>query len=729
VGAACAAARKNLKETRMRRFALPPAWCALSTATLLCSLYANFARAQAPANAETNASPPQPAWAAPNPEPPPDEREVRERAWELRSGSTTLGPAGGIYVVDAASGAPKSFRLQVVNEFFVLKDYLYDGDKNRFSNSSLALSVTPIRYLELSAAMTARSNRNSRGEPESLFSLGNLFIDVKSWGEPTRGLSLGGDVLVAFRNGPNKAGIDPAGTSVGLRANLGLDFRKLTSREAPLILRSNFGYLFDNSAKMMEPIEDARLDNLQDQGIALPNGDEYRHLARRDERLAFGVNRVDVFRLALGLEVPLAPSERFAIHPIAEWQLDIPVNRQGFDCPYVTGPGGGKLGGTDSCLADEGADTWPQRVTAGVRMYPGLPGLSLLLAADLGVGGTTNFVQELAPTTPYRVVLGAGWTADLQPPPPKVVVKEVQVPIPAGVPLGRVRGSIVEQGETGVVVPNAKVSFPGRDFSTLLTGADGTFLSYAFPPGQVQLEIDADGYEPGNCAATIQPEGGDVALVCALAALPRVGSASIQVLDLNGAPLAGVNLVVTGGLGGVTDVDGRLRLKDLKPGELSARIEHPGYLVSVTPFPVKVREETTVTIQLIPVPKVASVRIQGAKITVKGTIFFAPNTAVIEARSTPLLTEIANVLIQHPELLQVEVQGHTDDTGSEARNASLSEERALAVRDWLSKAGVERDRLIAKGYGATKPLAPNLTEQNRARNRRVEFVVLQRAGQ
>jgi OOP family OmpA-OmpF porin len=716
----------------MRRFALPPAWCALTTATVLCSLYASSASAQvapAPASVETSASAPQPAAGAPAAEALPDEQEMRERAWELRSGSTTLGPAGGIYVLDAASGAPKSFRLQAVNEFFVLKDYLYDGDKDRFSNSSLALSVTPVRYLELSAAMTARSNRNSRAEPESLFSVGNLFFDIKSWGEPTRGLSLGGDVLIAFRSGPNNPGIDAAGTSVGLRANLGLDFRKLTSREAPLILRSNFGYLFDNSAKMVEPTEDQRLENLRQQGIALPGDDEYRHLARRDERLAFGINRVDVFRLALGLEVPLAPHERFAIHPIAEWQLDIPVNRQGFDCPYITGPGGGKLGGTDSCLAVEGVDTWPQHISVGARMYPGLPGLSILLAADLGVGGTTNFVQELAPTTPYRVVLGAGWTADLQPPPPKVVVKQVEVPIPAGVPLGRIRGSIVEQGETGVVVPNARVGFPGREFTTLLTGADGNFISYAFPPGQVQLEIAADGYEPGNCAATIQPEGGDTALVCALAALPRVGSANLQVLDASGAPLAGVHVVVTGGFGGITDVEGRLRLKDLKPGELNARIEHPGYLVSVTPFTVKVREESSVTIQLLPVPKTASVKLQGAKITVRGTIFFAPNTAVIEGRSTPLLTEIANLLIQHPELLQVEVQGHTDDTGSEARNGALSEDRAAAVKEWLGKAGVERDRLIAKGYGASKPLAPNLTEQNRARNRRVEFVVLQRAGQ
>jgi outer membrane protein OmpA-like peptidoglycan-associated protein len=722
----------------MRRFALPLAWCALSTATLFCTAFATAARAQdaasAQASIETGSSASQPAAnalpatpvAAATPATSGD-REARDRAWELRSGSTALGPAGGIYVVDAASGAPQSFRLQAMSEFFVLKDYLYDNDKNRFANSSFALSVTPIKYLELSAALTARSNKNSRGEPRVLHAMGDLYFDIKSWGEPTRGLSLGGDVSVNFRTGPNDAGIDASGTSIGLRANLALDLRKMTSREVPLILRGNFGYLFDNSAKMLESIEQRRFDNLAPAAGA-DMSDEYRHLARRDERLAFGISRVDVFRLALGLEVPIEAHERFSIHPIAEWQLDIPVNRQGFDCPYVTGPGGGKLGGTDSCLADEGVDTWNQRLSAGVRMYPGLPGLSVLLGADLGVSGTTNFVQELAPTTPYRVILAAGYTTDLQPKPPQVVVKEVQVPIPAGVPLGRIRGTVVEQGDLGVVVANAKVSFPGRDFSTLLTAADGTFVTYAFPPGEVQLEVAAEGYETGNCAATIQAEGGDVSLACALVALPRVGSANLQVLDEKGAPVVGVNVVVTGAAGGVTDVEGRLKLNDLNAGEYSARVEQAGYLVSVTPFTVKVREETQATIQLVATPKTSSVKVQGNKIQVRGTIFFAPNTATLEARSTPLLTEIANVLIQHPEILQVEVQGHTDDTGSETRNATLSEERAGAVKDWLSKAGVERDRLVAKGYGATKPLAPNLTEQNRAKNRRVEFVIVQRAG-
>jgi outer membrane protein OmpA-like peptidoglycan-associated protein len=718
----------------MRRFALPAVWCAVLTGWLFCSPLLSPVAADETAKPEATAAEAktdgtQASTKTSTGELSEEEREARDREWDLRAGSTYLGPAGGIYVLDAASGAAQSFRLQAITNFFYIKDYLYNNDKDRYVGSALSVSVTPIKYLEFSAAFDNRSNSNSRGVPKVLSSIGNMTFDVKAWGEPVRGFALGGDVQLAFRSGPNKLGVDAAGTSFGLRGNLSLDLRKMTKREAPLILRGNFGYYFDQSAKMVENIEDKRYGNLPNPAA---RNDEYRHLVRRDERLAFGINRVDHAIIALGLEVPLKPAPRFALHPIAEWQLDVPVNRQGFDCPYITGPGGKKLGGTDSCLADEGVDTFHQSLTAGLRMYPAIPGLNILLAAQLGVGGTTNFVQELAPNAPYRVILAAGYTADVQKKKPEVVIKEVEklVEVQAGVTLGRIKGTILEQGADGVVVANAKISFPGRDVSRLLTAADGTFVSFGFVPGDVQVEVEADGYETGNCTTTIPPAGGDVSLACMITALPRVGTASIQVFNDKGAPLPGVSLAVTGPdfKNVATDSEGRVRLSEIKPGEYKVRIEHPGYLVSVSSLIVKVREETQQTIQLVATPKVASVKIQGSKITVKGTIYFSLNTAKIESRSDALLTEIANVLMSHPELLQVEIQGHTDDTGMPTRNSQLSQERAEAVKDWLSRAGVERDRLLAKGYGAEKPVAPNLNERNRARNRRVEFVILQQAG-
>ena len=72
---------------------------------------------------------------------------------------------------------------------------------------------------------------------------------------------------------------------------------------------------------------------------------------------------------------------------------------------------------------------------------------------------------------------------------------------------------------------------------------------------------------------------------------------------------------------------------------------------------------------------------------------------------------------------KVEVQGHTDGTGTPAHNQKLSEDRASSVVAWLTAHGIASERLTAKGYGDSKPLVPNVTELNKARNRRVQFII------
>lgn len=73
-----------------------------------------------------------------------------------------------------------------------------------------------------------------------------------------------------------------------------------------------------------------------------------------------------------------------------------------------------------------------------------------------------------------------------------------------------------------------------------------------------------------------------------------------------------------------------------------------------------------------------------------------------------------------------EIAGHTDDTGSEEANQVLSRERAQAVKDFLVEYyGIDPDRLVARGYGESRPVASNETEEGRARNRRVVFTRLE----
>ncbi len=99
--------------------------------------------------------------------------------------------------------------------------------------------------------------------------------------------------------------------------------------------------------------------------------------------------------------------------------------------------------------------------------------------------------------------------------------------------------------------------------------------------------------------------------------------------------------------------------------------------------------------------------------------------ATLTPESKQELDELADMLIDYPRM-RIEVEGHTDDIGSDAFNIKLSEERAKAVVDFLRKRKVEQERITWRGYGKTKPLAPNNSEENRALNRRVEFRVTEK---
>lgn len=101
------------------------------------------------------------------------------------------------------------------------------------------------------------------------------------------------------------------------------------------------------------------------------------------------------------------------------------------------------------------------------------------------------------------------------------------------------------------------------------------------------------------------------------------------------------------------------------------------------------------------------------------TIEFATNSAVIRPGSTDLLDGIAHAAKACPGRLRIE--GHTDNEGRDAFNTTLSLRRAEAVRTALIRRGVEASRLVAEGFGATKPVSTNETEAGRARNRRIEI--------
>jgi outer membrane protein OmpA-like peptidoglycan-associated protein len=105
-------------------------------------------------------------------------------------------------------------------------------------------------------------------------------------------------------------------------------------------------------------------------------------------------------------------------------------------------------------------------------------------------------------------------------------------------------------------------------------------------------------------------------------------------------------------------------------------------------------------------------------------ILFDTNEATLKNEAKIVIAKLAGILLILPDL-NLRVEGHTDSTGSAEYNQELSERRAMSVRDFLAQQGVAANRMVAVGYGLTRPVADNSTREGRAKNRRVEIVIAQ----
>jgi len=103
-------------------------------------------------------------------------------------------------------------------------------------------------------------------------------------------------------------------------------------------------------------------------------------------------------------------------------------------------------------------------------------------------------------------------------------------------------------------------------------------------------------------------------------------------------------------------------------------------------------------------------------------ILFETNSATLKGEQFHSLDSLMDFLIIHPSLV-VKISGHTDNTGRESHNQTLSANRAKVVAEYLIGNGVSEDRVSFEGWGSTKPIAPNNTTVGRSKNRRVELLI------
>lgn len=113
---------------------------------------------------------------------------------------------------------------------------------------------------------------------------------------------------------------------------------------------------------------------------------------------------------------------------------------------------------------------------------------------------------------------------------------------------------------------------------------------------------------------------------------------------------------------------------------------------------------------------------EGIKITFDSGLLFEVDKSALSATSKSNLTELATTLNKYNDT-EILIEGHTDATGSDEHNMSLSKQRAESVAAYLSTAGVQASRFTTMGYGETQPVADNESVEGKAKNRRVEIAI------
>lgn len=128
-------------------------------------------------------------------------------------------------------------------------------------------------------------------------------------------------------------------------------------------------------------------------------------------------------------------------------------------------------------------------------------------------------------------------------------------------------------------------------------------------------------------------------------------------------------------------------------------------------------------------PDEAKAEVVEQKIEISEKVHFEYDSATIKSQSYELLRDVARILRKYDQITGIQIEGHTDSRGPADYNRKLSQERAEAVQSFLVDEGIEEGRISTVGRGESSPVASNDTEEGRAENRRVEFVITEVDGE
>ena len=597
------------------------------------------------------------------------------------------GQTGLKRVTSAKADKSGYFDIGVHTSYFIFNDFIdpasTDGDTFTATNFTFGVSILDIVELGLATRAATNANTSPNIDKPLQFTTGEILPSLKV-AYDLAPIAVGFDTRVSLPPAQNDVGFDLGNFSIAGTALLTLDL--WSAYDIPFKTHLNAGYVYQNGRF---------------------SGDNQRYFATglQGHLQALTDNQwfYDHLTYGLGVEAPL-PYVTPYVEFFGQTAIGVPAGR---------GAGGANYNFlTDSSMI----------LSPGVRLSAGR-GLHFDLGVDLGLTGNGGFLNprldklvDGQPINPFWAAqVGISYTFS-----PFVAETQVEVREKA---LGTASGCVVST-KNGKPVQDAIVEFTGTDGPRIAVDDNGCFTSPRLDPGDLVIRFKHPEYKPTEVTVQVVANS-DAKANVKLVPQPRYGRFKGNITNDKDEPVDGVveltdedgELVTVNTEGGAFNVQ-------LGPGKYQTVVKAEGYYQVGAPITVEPNGKTIRNFELKRLPKKRISLLTKDKIEITSKIPFEHNKARLLRAAEFILDDVVDLMLTNPQIKLIRIEGHTDNTGKEAYNIGLSEARANAVMEYLINKGIPQERLEAKGYGYSRPIASNDTEDGRARNRRVEFVIV-----